>query len=86
MAFFLWGLVARTERDPGLLTRYRQRYSFSPVPDVAAERGDDAGVRPLAGAVVADGHPRLHGLDQHRVVARVQAAQDVRPVVRRRMP
>lgn len=37
VAFFLWGLVARTERDPNLLTRYRQRYSFSPVPDVAVE-------------------------------------------------
>jgi tetratricopeptide (TPR) repeat protein len=37
VAFFLWGLVARTERDPGLLTRYRKRYSFSPVPDVAVE-------------------------------------------------
>ena len=37
VAFFLWGLVARTERDPSLLTRYRQRYSFSPVPDVAVE-------------------------------------------------
>jgi tetratricopeptide (TPR) repeat protein len=37
VAFFLWGLVARTERDPKLLTRYRLKYSFSPVPDVAAD-------------------------------------------------
>jgi len=34
VAFFLWGLIARTEHDPKLLTRYRQKYSFSPVPDV----------------------------------------------------
>jgi hypothetical protein len=37
VAFFLWGLIARTEHDPGLLTGYRQKYSFSPVPDVAVE-------------------------------------------------
>ncbi len=37
VAFFLWGLIARTEHDPGLLTRYRRRYSFSPVPDVEVE-------------------------------------------------
>jgi hypothetical protein len=36
-AYFLWGIIARTERDPGLLTQYRRKYSFSPVPDVAAE-------------------------------------------------
>ncbi len=37
VAFFLWGLIARTEHDPKLLTRYRQRYSLSPVPDVEVE-------------------------------------------------
>jgi tetratricopeptide (TPR) repeat protein len=37
VAFFLWGLIARTEHDPTLLTRYRHRYSFSPVPDVEAQ-------------------------------------------------
>ena len=37
VAFFLWGLVARTEHDPKLLTRYRQKYSFSPVPDIGVE-------------------------------------------------
>ena len=37
MAFSLGGRLARTEPDPSLLTRYRQRYSFSPVPDVAVE-------------------------------------------------
>jgi hypothetical protein len=37
VAFFLWGLIARTEHDPQLLTRYRQKYSFSPVPDVGVE-------------------------------------------------
>ena len=37
VAYFLWGLIARAERDPKLLTRYRQKYSFSPVPDVAVE-------------------------------------------------
>jgi hypothetical protein len=37
VAFFLWGLIARTEHDPKLLTRYRQKYSFSPVPDVGVD-------------------------------------------------
>ncbi len=37
VAFFLWGLIARTEHDPKLLTRYRQRYALSPVPDVGVE-------------------------------------------------
>ena len=35
VAFFLWSLVSRAEHDPGLLTRYRQKYAASPVPDVA---------------------------------------------------
>jgi hypothetical protein len=35
VAWFLWGLVARLEHDPGLLTRYRQKYTVSPVPDVS---------------------------------------------------
>jgi tetratricopeptide (TPR) repeat protein len=34
VAFFLWGIVARSEHDPVLLTRYRAKYSSSPVPDV----------------------------------------------------
>jgi hypothetical protein len=37
VAFFLWGLVARTEHDPKLLTQYRRKYSFSPVPDVGVQ-------------------------------------------------
>jgi tetratricopeptide (TPR) repeat protein len=37
VAFFLWGLIARTEHDPRLLTRYRRKYSLSPVPDVGVE-------------------------------------------------
>jgi tetratricopeptide (TPR) repeat protein len=37
VAYFLWGIIARAERDPDLLTRYRRKYSFSPVPDVAVE-------------------------------------------------
>ena len=37
VAFFLWGVVARTEHDPKLLTRYRLKYSSSPVPDVPAD-------------------------------------------------
>ena len=37
VAFFLWGLIARTEHDPKLLTRYRQKYSLSPVADVGVE-------------------------------------------------
>jgi hypothetical protein len=36
VAWFLWGIVARVEHDPRLLTKYRQKYSVSPVPDVAA--------------------------------------------------
>jgi hypothetical protein len=34
VGFFLWGLIARQEHDPSLLTRYRQKYAASPVPDV----------------------------------------------------
>ncbi len=37
VAFFLWGLIARTEHDPKLLTQYRRKYSLSPVPDVGLE-------------------------------------------------
>ncbi len=33
-AFFLWGIVARLEHDPRLLTTYRTKYAASPVPDV----------------------------------------------------
>ncbi|MGA2480510.1 MAG: hypothetical protein ABSG63_17300 [Spirochaetia bacterium] len=36
VGFFLWGIVARLEHNPGLLTRYRAKYTESPVPDVAA--------------------------------------------------
>jgi hypothetical protein len=36
VAWFLWGLVARAEHDPMLLTKYRSKYSISPVPDVVA--------------------------------------------------
>jgi hypothetical protein len=36
VAFFLWGIVAREEHDPKLLTRYRLKYSVSPVPDLLA--------------------------------------------------
>jgi hypothetical protein len=35
VAYFLWGVVARTEHDAKLLTRYRLKYASSPVPDVA---------------------------------------------------
>ncbi|HUJ76366.1 MAG TPA: hypothetical protein VL359_16005, partial [bacterium] len=31
VAWFLWGVVARTEHDQKLLTRYRQKYASSPV-------------------------------------------------------
>jgi len=34
VAFFLWGLISRTEHDPKLLTRYRLKYTTSPVPDL----------------------------------------------------
>jgi len=34
VAFFLWGIVARLERDPRLLTAYRTKYTASPVADV----------------------------------------------------
>jgi len=37
VAFFLWGLIARTEHDPQLLSSYRRKYSFSPVPDVEVQ-------------------------------------------------
>jgi hypothetical protein len=36
VSFFLWGIIARLEHNPGLLTRYRVKYAASPVPDVAA--------------------------------------------------
>jgi hypothetical protein len=35
VAYFLWGVVARTEHDQKLLTRYRLKYVSIPVPDVA---------------------------------------------------
>jgi hypothetical protein len=34
IAFFLWGVISRTEHDPKLLTRYRLKYTTSPVPDL----------------------------------------------------
>ena len=34
VAFFLWGVISRTEHDPKLLTRYRLKYTTSPVPDL----------------------------------------------------
>jgi hypothetical protein len=34
VAFFLWGVISRTEHDPKLLTRYRLKYTRSPVPDL----------------------------------------------------
>jgi hypothetical protein len=37
VAFFLWGVVARTEHDQKLLTRYRLKYASSPVPDVPVD-------------------------------------------------
>jgi tetratricopeptide (TPR) repeat protein len=37
VAFFLWGIVARMERDPSLLRKYRSKYIVSPVPDVPAD-------------------------------------------------
>ena len=37
VAYFLWGVVARTEHDPKLLTRYRLKYASSPVPDVPVD-------------------------------------------------
>jgi hypothetical protein len=37
VAFFLWGVISRTEHDPKLLTRYRRAYTTSPVPDLAAD-------------------------------------------------
>jgi hypothetical protein len=37
VAYFLWGVVARTEHDPKLLTRYHLKYASSPVPDVAMD-------------------------------------------------
>jgi hypothetical protein len=37
IAFFLWGIVARTERNPRLLEKYRTKYTVSPVPDVAMD-------------------------------------------------
>ena len=37
VAYFLWGLVARSEHDPTLLTRYRRKYTVSPVPDVSVD-------------------------------------------------
>ena len=37
VAFFLWGVVARADHDPKLLTRYRQKYTVSPVADVPVD-------------------------------------------------
>ncbi len=37
VAYFLWGLVARSEHDPTLLTRYRRKYAVSPVADVSVD-------------------------------------------------
>jgi hypothetical protein len=37
VAFFLWGVISRTEHDPKLLTRYRLKYAVSPVPDLSAD-------------------------------------------------
>jgi hypothetical protein len=37
VAFFLWGVISRTEHDPRLLTRYRLKYTPSPVPDLAVD-------------------------------------------------
>lgn len=37
VAFFLWGVISRTEHDPKLLTRYRLKYATSPVPDLNAD-------------------------------------------------
>jgi len=34
VAFFLWGVISRTEHDPKLLTHYRLKYTTSPVPDL----------------------------------------------------
>jgi DNA-binding phage protein len=34
VAFFLWGIVLRAERNPKLAGMYRQKYPTSPVPDV----------------------------------------------------
>jgi hypothetical protein len=37
VAFFFWAIVARTERNPKLLEKYRAKYLVSPVPDVPAD-------------------------------------------------
>ena len=37
VAFFLWGVVARADHDPNLLTHYRQKYTASPVADVPVD-------------------------------------------------
>jgi hypothetical protein len=37
VAFFLWAIIARAEHDPKLLTRYRAKYTTSPVPDVPTD-------------------------------------------------
>jgi hypothetical protein len=37
VAYFLWGVVLRAERNPKLAGMYRQKYPTSPVPDVAAD-------------------------------------------------
>ena len=37
VAFFLWGIVLRAERNPRLAGMYRQKYPTSPVPDVPAD-------------------------------------------------
>jgi tetratricopeptide (TPR) repeat protein len=37
VAFFLWGIVLRAERNPRLAGMYRRKYPTSPVPDVPAD-------------------------------------------------
>ncbi len=37
VAFFFWGIVARMERNPKLLEKYRAKYPVSPVPDVPTD-------------------------------------------------
>ena len=37
VAYFFWGIVARMERNPKLLSRYRTKYGVSPVPDAPAD-------------------------------------------------
>jgi tetratricopeptide (TPR) repeat protein len=37
VAFFLWGIVSRMERDPSLLQKYRTTYTSTPVADVPVD-------------------------------------------------